>query len=37
MTVNPFLVYAAQAGLAAGMFIAAGILSRIVWEERKER
>lgn len=29
--------YAAQAGIAAGMFLAAGILGRAIWEERGRR
>lgn len=29
--------YAAQAGLAACMFLAAGLLGRIIWEDRKGR
>ncbi len=37
MNTNTILVYAAQAGLAAGMYLAAGLISRIFWEDRKER
>lgn len=33
-----FIHYAAQAGIAATMFTAAGILGRVLWEfDRKER
>lgn len=34
---NPLIYYAAQAGLAAGMYLAAGLITRIFWEDRKER
>jgi hypothetical protein len=34
---NPLFYYAAQAGVAAGIYLAAGLISRIFWDDRKER